>query len=107
MSYFRLKKYEEGIPYLEKACTLQPSLDGWGMLAKSYEELGENGKSIETYLRALKQFPESVETHYNLGVLYHRIGDPDRALKHLERALQLSPDGSLRPNIRSMMDAIR
>lgn len=106
VSYFRQKKYAEGIPYLEKACALQPKLDSWGMLAKSYEELGENGKSIQTYLRAMRQFPNSAEVHYNLGVLYHRVGEGKRALEHLERALQLSPDDPLVLNIRTMMDAI-
>ena len=107
VSYFRQKKYAESIPHLEKFCQLEPQLDTWGMLAKSYEELGENRKGIATYLKVLAQFPDSVETHYNLAVLYHRVGEFPRAVEHLERALHLSPEGPLVSEIRTMLEAIR
>ncbi|MCH7521515.1 MAG: tetratricopeptide repeat protein, partial [Candidatus Marinimicrobia bacterium] len=34
------------------------------------------------------------QAHNDLGVLYHRDGDPDRALGHLTLATQLDPDAA-------------
>lgn len=107
LCYFNLRQYPNAIPYLGKAVQAKPSIDLWGMLAKCYEELGENYSAIQVYERALSQYPQSVEIHYNLGVLYHRIGDPEQAVKHLEQALQLAPKGPLAGNIEKMLDVIK
>ncbi|RPJ59671.1 MAG: tetratricopeptide repeat protein [Acidobacteria bacterium] len=106
LCYFNLRQWRDSIPYLEKAIQADPSIESWAMLAKCYEELGENYSAIQVYERALSQYPNSVEIHYNLGVLYHRIGDPDRAVRHLEHALQLAPKGPLAGNIQKMLDVI-
>jgi protein O-mannosyl-transferase len=108
-SYFSLRKYRDSIPYLQRVVQLSPnsSVKVWGMLAKSHEELGEHQVSIQTYEQALNRYPQSVEVHYNLGVLYHRIGERVRAIRHLERALTLAPDGPLAGNIDRMLAIIR
>ncbi len=107
LCYFNLRQYTDSIPYMEKAVQAKPSIELWGMLAKCYEETGENYSAIQVYERALSQYPQSVEIHYNLGVLYHRIGDPDQAVRHLEQALQLAPKGPLAGNIEKMLDVIK
>jgi len=107
--YFNLRQFGNSIPYTEKSLQHQakPSIDLWGMLAKCYEEMGENYGAIKVYERALSMYPQSVEIHYNLGVLYHRIGDPDLAVQQLEQALQLAPRGPLAVNIEKMLDVIK
>ncbi len=107
--YFNLRQYARSIGYLEQSVRAQakPSVELWGMLAKSYEEIGENYSAIQVYERALTQYPQSVEIHYNLGVLHHRIGDLDQAVRHLELALQLDPKGPLAGNIERMLDVMK
>jgi protein O-mannosyl-transferase len=105
--YFNQGKYLEALPYLEPAAELAPRMDTFGMLARCHEETGNHSKSIDAYSKALLMFPNSVEIHYNLGVLYHRVGDLDKAVFFLRRALQLEPNGKLVPSIRSMLNAIR
>ncbi|MBI4446792.1 MAG: tetratricopeptide repeat protein [Acidobacteria bacterium] len=105
-SYFQIRDYRSAIPYLENACALQPKLDAWGMLASSYEATGETAKAIETNLRSLNLFPNSAEIHYNLGVLYHRTGKAALALEHLEKALELSPEGPLLRNIHELLNEV-
>jgi protein O-mannosyl-transferase len=105
--YFNQGKYGEALPYLEPAAELAPRMETFGMLARCFEETGHHVKSIEIYSKALRMFPNSVEVHYNLGVLHHRVGDLDKAVYHLRRALQLDPNGKLVPNIHSMLKAIR
>jgi protein O-mannosyl-transferase len=108
-SHFNLRQYRDSIPYLQRVVQQSPrsSVNVWGMLAKSHEELGDHRAAIETYEQALNRYPQSVEVHYNLGVLYHRIGEPVRAIRHLERALALAPNGPLAGNIDSMLQVIR
>ena len=101
--HFQEKRYLEGISYLEEAVRLKPELDAWELLAQSYERLGENRQAIQIYLRAQQQFPRSVEIHYNLGLLYHRIGDRERCKRFLESALRLDPNSPLLPDIQNLL----
>ena len=112
--YFQQQDYRKSIPYLDKFSRLQPTQTvevvlvkrGWNMLAKSYEEVGNNDEAIQTYQRALVQFPHLVEAHHNLGVLYHRVEKPDEAAQHLRHALRLAPEGPLAAKIEAMLDLI-
>ncbi len=112
--YFQQQDYRKSIPNLDKFSRLQPTQKvevalvkrGWNMLARSYEEVGNNDQAIQTYQRTLVQFPHLVEAHYNLGILYHRVGEPDEAAQYLRHALRLAPEGPLAANIEAMLDLI-
>ncbi len=106
LCYFELGQFRKAIPHLEEACRIKPSADYWSLLAKSHEALNENRKAIGIYLRAARQMPGSAEVHHNLGVLYHRVGERELALRHLKQTLRLSPNGALAPGIRSMLELI-
>ena len=106
LCYFELGQFRKAVPHLLEACRLKPSAEYWSLLAKTYEELNENRNAIGIYLRAEQQMPASAEVHHNLGVLYYRVGDRELALRHLNQALRLSPNGALAPGIRSMLEWI-
>ena len=106
LCYFKLGQFRKAVSPLEQSCRFRPSPECWSLLAKSYEELNDTRKAIEIYLRAAQQMPGSSEVHHNLGVLYHRVGERELALRHLKRALRLSPNGALAPGIRSMLELI-
>ena len=107
LCHYRLRQYSSAIPYFQKVVQAAPSIELWGMLAKCYEEIGENYTAIKVYEKALSRYSQSVEINYNLGVLYHRIGDTDKAVRYLEQALALAPEGRLAGNIEKMLGLIR
>jgi protein O-mannosyl-transferase len=110
---FNLRDYRRAIPHLTSALTdpkavdAQSQIQSIGMLARAHEELGENQEAINVYRKGLERFPRSVEFHYNLGVLYHRVGDMKSAVAYLEKALELSPNGPLAGNVRQMIEIIQ
>lgn len=104
--YFELGEYQKAVPHLQKASRREPTMENLGLLARSHENLGDFGGAIEVYRKAATEFPEAVEPHYNLGVLFHRVGDDARSREHLKQALQLAPEGPLAPNIRQMLQVL-
>jgi len=56
-------------------------------IEKSLEDNFKDGETI--LLQALKEFPDIYLPYYNLGVLYIKSGEPDKALSLLLKAEQL------------------
>ncbi len=48
-------------------------------------------EAIEVLQRALAIDESFVRAHLGLAVLYHRVGDPELACRHAERACELEP----------------
>ena len=80
----------------EQALRLDPSsleaLDGLGF---ALEALGDDAGAIAHYTKAIALNDERkgtfVAPHVNLSALYNRTGDPDKALQHARRAIELDP----------------
>jgi tetratricopeptide (TPR) repeat protein len=109
LCHFTLREYSLAIEYLEQVVRLSPDspITVWGMLAKSHEERGDNRRAIQVYESARSRYPTSADISYNLGVLYHRVGDVKTAIERLELALQLAPDGPLAVNARRMIELMK
>lgn len=58
-------------------------------LARMYER--KWGKAAEQFQRVIEQEPEFADAHANLSVCLARLGQPERALEHIERAIELDP----------------
>ena len=66
-----------------------------GETLRRIESLVENERfdaAVSALNRLLDDHPDHAEAHGELGRLYHGLGEPDRAVVHLERAVQLAPD---------------
>lgn len=98
------KKYEEAVPYLEKAVQARPTLDAWSKLALSYGNSGQLQKGIDGYVRILSAVPDSSEAHFQIGILYEKSGNRQKALEHLNRVLTLEPESKNSEQIRSMLE---
>lgn len=48
-------------------------------------------KAIESYEKSIEIFPDSYDAQYNLGIIYHQIGDYDRAGLCYCKAISLAP----------------
>jgi len=67
-------------------------------LGMAYGELGRNEDALEALKRAVEVTPDSVQGHYNLGLIYLRVGDKESAMKEYMILKDLSEDlaGTLR-----------
>ncbi len=52
---------------------------------------GRNPEAEQLFKRVIEQKPDYASAHVDLGLLYRQMGDGDRAITELERALQLDP----------------
>ncbi|HGE72565.1 TPA: tetratricopeptide repeat protein [Candidatus Poribacteria bacterium] len=61
---------------------------------------GDKDEAINKLKEAVEKYPNRVEIHYNLAVLYHSIGKIDEAIKNFQRSAELNPfDASIYNNL--------
>ena len=77
-------------------------------LARVYEERGQYEAAASEFQTAIKQLSDSEPVIYQLlGAVYERLEKYKEAVAVYEKYLQLAPDGSLAPAIRSIIDQLR
>ncbi len=65
------------------------------LLAKSYEQLDQPSRALETYLEALEFHPKNVPLLTELGRLYQQNGLTERSIEMYDRALAAEPDNRM------------
>jgi len=94
-------KLAHALAYGITAAANLPGAESLRLLAYVYEHNGHGerygigfdaGQAIEVYKRVLVIAPKDVSAHYNLGVLYGRLGNWEAALKAMRRAGELDPE---------------
>jgi tetratricopeptide (TPR) repeat protein len=77
-------------------------------LALLYEEKGMNEEAIKEFRKALVQLSDTEPVVYQLiGALYEKMEKYKEAVEAYEKYLQLAPEGSLAPAVRSVIDQLR
>ena len=77
-------------------------------LARVFEDKGQYAEAIAEYRKAIDQLSESEPVIYQLlGAAYEKQQNYKDALIAYEKYLQLAPNGSLAPAIRSIIDQLR
>jgi Tetratricopeptide repeat len=77
-------------------------------LARVYEDRGQFETAASEYQVAIKQLSDSEPVIYQLlGATYEKLEKYKEALAAYEKYLQLAPNGSLAPAIRSIIDQVR
>jgi tetratricopeptide (TPR) repeat protein len=61
-------------------------------LAVAYDKTGQHAKAIETMQAKEKKHPGLYETAANLGTFYIHVGEPEKGLPYIEKAIQINPD---------------
>jgi tetratricopeptide (TPR) repeat protein len=76
---------------LERAFSVSAALVllAFGILTWRHSEIFADSETL--YRRTLARNPEADLAHNNLGLLLFRAGEPDEAIMHFERALQIRP----------------
>lgn len=77
-------------------------------LARVLEEKGQNAEAIAAYRKAIDQLSESEPVIYQmLGAAYEKTQQVKQAVGAYEKYLQLAPNGSLAPAVRSIVDQLK
>jgi Flp pilus assembly protein TadD len=72
------------------------------------EEKGQNAEAIAAYRKAIDQLSESEPVIYQmLGAAYEKTQQVKEAVGAYEKYLQLAPNGSLAPAVRSIVDQLK
>ena len=77
-----------------------PTFAAWQAMGRLHEEAGLPRRAIHAYEAALEFQPEHTLTLYRTGMLWLRVGEPQRAVLLLERAEKVAPDqGMIRASL--------
>ncbi|MBD8892824.1 tetratricopeptide repeat protein [Roseibium litorale] len=60
--------------------------------ALALQKAGEFAKAQKIYKLVLKKLPGNADANHLLGVSYRQLGDPETAIKYIEKAIKLSPN---------------
>jgi len=73
-------------------------------MASVYARDGKFAEAENEYLQALRIDPTDADVHYNLGILYDdEMKQPEKAMVHYRRYLQLNPHGPDADQIRNWL----
>ncbi|MEN6365140.1 MAG: tetratricopeptide repeat protein [Rectinema sp.] len=91
--YRKLKQFDQGIPYFEKALVKEPdnfyALFG---LADCYRGVGKQGNSLDHWNRILEKDPKNKVILTRAGDAYRSMGDYEKAAEYYEDALNIEFD---------------
>lgn len=94
------EKFQEAIPFLEKAKTLFPTFAGinspYDLLVQAYRGLGDNGELMEALRQWWEVSPKVADTAIELAELLDGAGRRDDAVRYLEEAMYADP---MRPEV--------
>ncbi|MCM8818203.1 MAG: O-antigen ligase family protein [Candidatus Omnitrophica bacterium] len=90
---FRIKLYKECIENYHKACALNPNdYEIWYKLAYMYGKVGDYKKARDIYLKINNYlFPHYAKTDANLGTIYIKMGNFEKALQYYKIAEWFNP----------------
>ncbi len=104
--------YQEALALLERSIKLAPQIPEVRLaLAEAYRSLGQWAKAKRAYDLVLFSLPQSVEVHYNLGLMYMSAGEnfPDmsklEALTQAQREFELYLQGVSKPSDKEIAQA--
>lgn len=98
------QRFPEAILYYTHALAIDSSaVDVRVDLGACYHFVGENQKAKGEFLRALNASPQHLVALFNLGVVYHGLGQKDSARVVWQKYLRLAPNGPLVPQIQNLL----
>ncbi|HOQ80634.1 MAG TPA: tetratricopeptide repeat protein, partial [Candidatus Cloacimonadota bacterium] len=93
--YSRMKEYEKSIIWYKKAYEQSKDADLFEKIADLYIKLKKNADAVKTYEDFLASNPSESDlfkTYKNLGTLYNKLKDVDKAILNFEKAIELNSD---------------
>jgi TolB-like protein/Tfp pilus assembly protein PilF len=82
--------YGEAIKFAEERLNVNAAdVEALSSIAYYYSKIGQSEKAIKMNASALANSPDDMYVNYNAALIYAQLGDRDRALVALERAVEL------------------
>jgi len=95
MSYIQLGQYDEVVSIGKKAIEVHPGQKTlqniYVSMGNAYDALKKPKKSLEIYKKGLKEFPNSNQLYYNMGVTFAGLLQFDEATESFQNAVQCNP----------------
>ncbi len=97
MGYAYLMKgdYETAIKTLKNALMRRKLPQASYNLALTYIRLGKEPKAVRVLEMLVGIAPKYVDAHFELAMLYKKLGEPEKAKKHFTEAINADPDSEL------------
>lgn len=96
--YYVLKgETEQAYDYMTKSSIYKrgPSADYLSVLAEIEYSVGKVDEAIGHWLKVIELKPDMHEAHYSLAVIYKETGNYEKALYHLQKAVEIAQDETL------------
>ncbi|MGQ0702505.1 MAG: hypothetical protein ACT4PM_05155 [Gemmatimonadales bacterium] len=88
----RRGELEAALPIAEHGVAWYPEMTGaWDLLARVRSDRGEGDLAFDAWTTVLRLDPEHAGAHKGLAFLAYRAGELERSLRHLRKALELTP----------------
>lgn len=85
-SYFDRGQYDRALPYLRELVTIEREAISLMLLGICYEKRGDLREAAHRMNEAILADPARADLHDHLALVYRKMGRPDEAKKHLQRA---------------------
>ena len=94
------KRYKESMHHIQEAINVVPDY------GPAHLSMGICFTDLGRYQEALKKIQQGlqldknlmVDANYNFGIVYSKLGDPEKAIKHYKEAIKVNPKSAL-PNL--------
>ncbi|MBI5847558.1 MAG: tetratricopeptide repeat protein [Nitrospirae bacterium] len=101
--YYQKKDYNLAANFYHESLridyTAKVRLSLLNKLGKTYEKLGESEKAGTFYGDAVRLYPTVTASYFNLGLLYARAGQPDKAIETFEKAQKIKRSRNIYYNL--------
>jgi predicted CXXCH cytochrome family protein len=87
------RKYQPAIDAAQQLTKLRLYSEDWRLLGMCYLEEKQPAKAAAALQRALTIRPTSPDVHRGLAILHQRLGNPQRAQEHADKAQWLTTNG--------------
>lgn len=76
---------------LEKQANDNPNADSWTRLGNAFFDTGQVEKAISAYEKSLEITPDDPDVITDMGIMYRRNSQPERAIELFELAMKVDP----------------
>jgi len=77
------------------------------LLGRSFVKLGRLSEAEGTYRTILEQNPDSLRTHFELGIVLSKLQRKEAAARHFERVVQLGPESEEAEQAKTFIKLLR
>ena len=84
-------KLEQGLALAQRELDYRRDIYAYDVVAWNFFKNGKAEEAREAVSQALKLGTQDAKLHYHAGMIYHRLGEKEKAREHLRRALSINP----------------